>query len=82
MAVCIAFEGNDFPDDNGEADPQTVFDEFDLNGDGELDITEFANVWTDFCAEKCHAEDGSEIDCLCDGVNYEDVFRTYDDSDD
>jgi len=31
------------------------------------------------CSEKCYVN-GEEIECICDGVNYEDVFKAYDDN--
>lgn len=37
MGICEAFNGDDFPDDDGTADPQTVFNEFDLDNDSMLD---------------------------------------------
>jgi hypothetical protein len=57
----------------------TVFNEFDLDGDSQHNKAEFANVWTDFCAEKCNDSTGMPMNCICDGVNYEDVFKCYND---
>ena len=67
------------PDDN---EPIDIFDDFDLNDDSEHSTTEFANVWTDLCNEACYENGEATNQCICQGINYEDVLAAYDDSGD